>query len=63
MESACKENLGYLQAVLKSQNGYLRNEKYLKQVRGEYKSLIHFISFFYITITLCLSGLIFLLIS
>ncbi|XP_011166207.2 uncharacterized protein LOC105200379 [Solenopsis invicta] len=34
VESACKENLGCLQAVLKSQNGYLRNEKYLKQIRG-----------------------------
>ncbi|XP_011639646.1 uncharacterized protein LOC105428825 isoform X2 [Pogonomyrmex barbatus] len=34
VESACKENLGCLQAVLESQNGYLRYEKYLKQVRG-----------------------------
>ncbi|KAL6423713.1 hypothetical protein ACFW04_010303 [Cataglyphis niger] len=34
MESACKENLGCLQIVLDSQNGYLRNEKYSKQVRG-----------------------------
>ncbi|EFN81645.1 hypothetical protein EAI_05435 [Harpegnathos saltator] len=34
VESACKENLGCLQAVLESQNGYYRNEKYLKQVRG-----------------------------
>ncbi|EZA57073.1 uncharacterized protein LOC105277721 [Ooceraea biroi] len=32
MESTCKENLGCLQAVLKSQNEYLRNEKYLKQI-------------------------------
>ncbi|XP_024868846.1 uncharacterized protein LOC112452726 [Temnothorax curvispinosus] len=34
VESACKENLGCLQTVLESQNGYLRNEKYLKQIRG-----------------------------
>ncbi|KAM0725948.1 Klarsicht protein [Formica fusca] len=34
MESACKENLGCLQTVMDSQNGYLRNEKYSKQVRG-----------------------------
>ncbi|XP_018357196.1 PREDICTED: uncharacterized protein LOC108757238 isoform X2 [Trachymyrmex septentrionalis] len=34
VESACKENLGCLQAVLESQNGYLRNEKYSKQIRG-----------------------------
>lgn len=54
MESACKENLRYLQTVLnrkmESQNGYLRNEKYLKQIRGEYKQLINFIFFFIITI-------------
>ncbi|XP_018363219.1 PREDICTED: uncharacterized protein LOC108761288 [Trachymyrmex cornetzi] len=34
VESACKENLGCLQTVLESQNGYLRNEKYSKQIRG-----------------------------
>ncbi|KAL0134702.1 hypothetical protein PUN28_001469 [Cardiocondyla obscurior] len=34
VESACKENLGCLQTVLESQNGYLRNEKYMKQIRG-----------------------------
>lgn len=48
MESACKENLGCLQAVLESQNGYFRNEKYLKQVRGEYQQSMNIRSFLYI---------------
>lgn len=52
MESACKENLGCLQAVLESQNGYFRNEKYLKQVRGEYQQLINIRLFFYIIVAL-----------
>lgn len=34
VESSCKENLGCLKTVLDSQNGYLRNEKYSKQIRG-----------------------------
>lgn len=64
MESACKENLGRLQTVLESQNGFrLRNEKYLKQIRGEYKQLINFMLLFFITTTLCVIGLVFLLIS
>lgn len=54
MESACKENLGCLQNVLDSQNGYLQNEKYSKQVRGEYDQLINFILFLYIIIALYL---------
>jgi len=64
VESACKENLGCLQAVLESQNGYSRNEKYLKQIRGEYKQLINF-KLFFITTILCLaiSALVFWLIS
>lgn len=54
MESACKENLGCLQTVLDSQNGYLQNEKYSKQVRGEYDQLINFILFLFIIIALYL---------
>ncbi|XP_011876409.1 PREDICTED: uncharacterized protein LOC105566759 isoform X2 [Vollenhovia emeryi] len=36
VESACKENLRRLQNLLEPQNGYrkLRNEKYLKKIRG-----------------------------
>lgn len=52
MESSCKENLGCLKTVLDSQNGYLRNEKYSKQIRGEYDQLINFILFLYIIIAL-----------
>lgn len=54
MESSCKENLGCLKTVLDSQNGYLRNEKYSKQIRGEYDQLINFILFLYIIIALYL---------
>lgn len=55
MESACKENLGRLQTVLESQNGYYRNEKCLKQVRGEYKQLMNISSFLCIIAALYIS--------